>query len=272
MSNRTYETLLCARDGATLHVTFNRPDRRNAITYQMMRELTAAFAAAGADSSLRTVVLRGAGGHFCAGGDLAHMLNPPDESGPDPVAQAYRRMGEALAALTAMPQAVVAVVEGACVGGGLGMACAADYVIASETAKFGMPEARAGFIPSQILPAVVRRIGEGQALRLAVVAKVIDGVEARRIGIAHETVAGGDADAMTAALDRTLADLAWCEPAAVREIKRLIGAVRVSPDAAVLDDAAAALGRLLASPAAAEGIAAFQEKRPPRWVAGDDQS
>lgn len=261
----TYETLCCERAGAVLAVTFNRPERRNAITFAMMRELTAVFRMAGADPDLRTVVLRGAGGNFCAGGDLAHMRAPPDEAGPDPVANAYRRMGAALAALEALPQAVVAVVEGACVGGGLGMACAADYVIAGASAKFGMPEARAGFIPSQILPTVVRRIGEGQALRLAVLARVIDGEEARRIGVAHEVHA--DDAALDAALARVLAALAWTEPAAVRAIKRLIRATRTEPDAVVLDDAAAALSTLLARDEAREGIAAFQQKRPPRWVA-----
>mgnify|MGYP003700809869 CR=1 FL=1 len=260
----TFETLLWRRDGAVVHLTFNRPDRRNAVTHAMMRELTAAFAAVAADRSVRVLALRGKGGHFCAGGDLAHMLAPPEEAGPDPTASAYRRMGEALAALDALPQAVVAVVEGACVGAGLGMASTADYVIATETAKFGMPEARAGFIPSQILPAVVRRIGEGHALRLGVAARVVDGRAAADMGAVHELVADGRA--ADAALARLLADLAWAEPTAVAEIKRLIRRIRTDGEGAVLDDAATALSRLLKAPAAAEGIRAFQEKRPPKWA------
>jgi len=260
----SYETLLWARQGPALRLTLNRPERRNAITFQMMRELTDAFRRVGADPSIRVLVLAGAGGHFSAGGDLAHMLAPPDETGPDPVAGAYRRMGEALAALEALPQAVVAAIDGACVGGGLGMACAADYVIATGRAKFGMPEARAGFIPSQILPTVTRRIGEGQALRLGVVARVIDGAEARRIGVVHELAA--DAAALAEATDAVLADLVWAEPNAVAEIKRLIRRLHTDPREAVLDDAAASISRLLAAPAAKEGIAAFQEKRPPRWA------
>ena len=250
--------------GPVRHLTLDRPERRNAITFEMMRALEDAFRAIAADPTARVLVLRGAGGHFCAGGDLGHMRDPPAEAGADPVAAAYRRMGAALAALQAMPQAVVAVVEGACVGGGLGMASAADYVIAARDAKFGMPEARAGFIPSQILPTVVRRIGPGQALRLAVVARVIDGTEALRIGIAHELVA--DSAAADAALERTLADLAWAEPEAVGEIKRLIRRIAAGDDETlVLDDAAASLSRLLRSPAAEEGIAAFKAKRRPAW-------
>ena len=260
----TYDTLLWKRDGAVVHLTLNRPDRRNALTFPMMRELTAAFNQVCRDSSIRILVLQGAGGHFSAGGDLAHMRSPPDESGPDPVASAYRRMGEALAALDALPQAVVAIVEGACVGGGLGMVCAADYVITTTDAKFGMPEARAGFIPSQILPTVIRRIGEGQSLRLAVTARVINGAEASRIGIAHEVVP--DRAALESAKASVLEDLAWAEPHAVAEIKRLVRLTTTESTAAVLDDAAGALSHLLASPAAAEGIAAFQQKRPPDWA------
>ena len=260
----TYETLLWEQNGAVVHLTLNRPDRRNALTFPMMRELTTAFERTAADPDIRVLVLQGAGGHFSAGGDLAQMRSPPEESGPDPVASAYRRMGEALAALDGLPQAVVAIVEGACVGGGLGMACAADYVITTASAKFGMPEARAGFIPSQILPTVVQRIGEGQALRLAVTARIIDGAEAGRIGIAHEVVP--DHVALQAAKASVLSDLTWAEPLAVAEIKRLIRLTRTQSTAAVLDDAAGSLSRLLDSPAAAEGITAFQEKRPPNWA------
>ncbi len=259
-----FQTLDWAETSGVVRLTLNRPHRRNALTFAMMRELTDAFHRVGCDPAIRVLVLEGAGGHFSAGGDLDHMLAPPEEAGPDPVATAYRRMGEALGALAALPQAVIAVVDGACVGGGLGLAATADYVIATRTAKFGMPEARAGFIPSQILPAVVRRIGEGQALRLAVLARVIDGAEAQRIGVVHELVEDGPA--LAAARERALADLAWAEPAAIKEIKRLIRSVGSASTPAILDDAATTLSRLLRSPAAAEGIAAFKAKRPPAWA------
>jgi isohexenylglutaconyl-CoA hydratase len=260
----TENTLELRRDGSVLHIGFNRPERRNAITFEMMRALTSAFDDAAKDTSLRAIVLRGKGGHFCAGGDLNHMREPPNESGPDPVARAYRRMGEALMALNALPQAVIAAVEGSCVGGGLGMACSADFVIAAEGAKFGMPEVRAGFIPSQILPSVVRRIGEGQARRLAVMAEIIGADEALRIGIAHKCVM--DNEAMDAAIADALDWLRYAEPAAVAQSKRLISSLASGPSEAVLDDAAATISRLLQSDAAAEGIAAFKEKRPPAWA------
>lgn len=260
-----YETLIAERRDAVLHVTLNRPDRRNAVTHRMMLDLTDVFRRAGADAALRVVVLRGAGGHFSAGGDLDVMRDRrPDPSDAGGVSKAYRQMGEALATLDALPQAVVAVVEGACVGAGLGLVCAADYAIGRADAKFGMPEARAGFIPSQILPSVVRRIGEGQARRLGVMARVIDGREAHRIGVLHDLVE--TSAAADAALDRALDDLAWAEPQAVGEIKRLIAMTATAPRDRVLDAAADSLARLLASPEAAEGIAAFKAKRPPWWT------
>ena len=260
-----FETIEIQDSGCVRTVWFNRPDRKNSITQKMMKELTNTFQALATNHDIRVLVLRGRGGNFCAGGDLGHMRNLPTETGDDPTARAYRRMGEALEALDRLPQAVVSAVEGACVGGGLGMACASDFVICMANAKLGMPEARAGFIPSQILPTVVRRIGEGEARRLAVVAKVIDGREAHRIGIAHELVE--DQAAFEIALHNALDSLAWAESNAVSEIKRIIRKTSEASPSEVLDDAARALSRLLRSDAAAEGIKAFQEKRPPHWVA-----
>jgi isohexenylglutaconyl-CoA hydratase len=258
------ETIEIEDSGPVRTVWFNRPERRNAITQKMMAELTETFHSIAQNENIRVLVLRGRGGNFCAGGDLGHMRDLPKESSSDPTARAYRRMGEALEALNELPQAVVAAVEGACVGGGLGMACASDFVLCMANAKLGMPEARAGFIPSQILPTVVRRIGEGEARRLAVIAKVISGYEAHRIGIAHElTETSSDFEA---SLNNTLSNLAWAEPTAVAEIKRIIRLTSQAPMSEVLDDAASALSRLLRSDEAAEGIAAFQQKRPPRWA------
>ena len=122
-------------------------------------------------------MLRGAGGHFCAGGDLDAMADMPPEpanGAADPLVAAYRQFGDALLALNELPQATISIVEGSAVGGGFGMACCSDVVILHESAGFGMPEPKVGFIPSQIIPFVVRRIGEGPARDLAVTGRVID--------------------------------------------------------------------------------------------------
>ena len=125
-----------------------------------MDALLAAFRDA-RESGVRAVVLRGEGGQFSAGGDMSMLGAIPPPADPDPLFPVYRKMGHVLELLNALPQAVIAVVEGACTGGGLGMACCADVVIVREDAKIGLPEARSGFIPAQVIPHIVRRMGEG---------------------------------------------------------------------------------------------------------------
>jgi isohexenylglutaconyl-CoA hydratase len=233
----------------------------------MMREIGDVLARVRAAEGVRAVVLRGEGGNFCAGGDIGFMAELPPAPGPgeaDPLVAPYRHMGEVLTALNALPQAVIAVVEGACVGGGLGMACCADVTLVGADAKLGMPEPRSGFIPSQIIPFVVRRIGEARARRLAVTGEVLDGAGAVAAGIAHHVER--DRVALEARLEAVLAEIARCEPGAVAEVKRLVLSCAWRPDEAVLDDAAASLARLLRRPEAAEGMAAFRDKRRPGWA------
>lgn len=270
MTERTsdFETIrLEAGAHGVRRLIFNRPGQRNALTHRMMEEIGAAVARVRADPEARVLVLRGAGGNFCAGGDLNAMLDmppPPPPGEPDPLVAPYRYFGDVLQALNALPQAVVAVVEGACVGGGLGMSCCADVTIALADARLGMPEPRHGFIPSQVIPFVVRRIGETQARRLAVTAAVIDGREAAALGIAHRCVeTPAEAEA---ALEETLAGLRRCAPQALAAVKRLTLSAAHRPERATLDDAAETLVGLLRAPEAKAGIDAFLAKRRPPWA------
>jgi isohexenylglutaconyl-CoA hydratase len=264
-----YAHISLAQDGAVARLTLNRPERRNALTHAMMLELEDAFITIRDDPSCRALVLRGAGGHFSAGGDLEAMADMPPEPGNgtvDPLVPAYRQFGDALLALNALPQATVAIVEGSAVGGGFGMACCSDVVILHESARFGMPEPKVGFIPSQIIPFVVRRIGEGPARDLAVTGRVIDAAEARRLGLGSHLCAG-TAD-VNRALKAVLDDILRLEPQAVATVKRLVLACATENDGRVLDDAAESLVGLLRRPQAKEGIAAFMAKTPPSWSKG----
>lgn len=260
--------LTLAHDGACLRLTFNRPTRRNALTHAMMVELTHTLRWVATSEQVRVVVLRGAGGNFSAGGDLDAMraLPPLNDDGSDPMVPAYREMGHALTLLHELPQAVIAAVEGAAVGGGMGMACCADYVIARGDAKFGMPEAKWGFIPSQIVPFVVGRIGEGAARAMIVTGRIPRGEEALRLGIAHELA--DDTAGLEAAVERAVADALLSAPHALAEAKRLVRLAPHRPYGETLDDGAATIVRLLRQPEAAEGIAAFLEKRKPDWAPG----
>ena len=262
-----YANITLVRDGAVARLTLNRPDRRNALTHAMMLELEDAFGRVRDDQTCRVLVLRGAGGHFCAGGDLdamADMPPRPANGAADPLVPAYRQFGAALQALNALPQPTVAIVEGSAVGGGFGMACCSDVVILHESARFGMPEPKVGFIPSQIIPFVVRRVGEGPARDLAVTGRVIDAAEARRLGIGSH-LGSGTAD-INRALRAVLDDVLRLEPEAVAAVKRLVLSCATADDGAVLDDAAESLVGLLRRPEAKEGIEAFMAKTIPSWA------
>jgi len=262
-----YANIRLERDGAVARLLLDRADRRNALTHAMMLELEDAFGRIRADESCRVLVLRGAGSHFCAGGDLDAMADMPPlpaDGEVDPLVPAYRQFGDALLALNTLPQATIAVVEGSAVGGGFGMACCSDVVILHESARFGLPEPKVGFIPSQILPFIVRRIGEGPTRDLAVTGRIVDAAEARRIGI------GGHLCANTAEINRALKavldDVLKLEPRSVAEAKRLVLSCAGEHDAAVLDAAARSLVGLLRAPQAAEGIRHFKAKTAPPWA------
>ncbi len=262
-----YRDLAVERRGTRLFLTFNRPDARNALTHPMMREIGDALARAKADEKARVVILRGAGGNFSAGGDLNAMQDmppPPPPGGKDPLFDEYRYFGDVLAAMDALPKPVVALVEGGAAGGGFGMACCADVVILMADAKFALPEPRVGFIPSQILPFIARRIGSGQLRRIAVLGQRITGTEAFRLGVGHylvETVA--EAEAQLAAV---LADVDACDPEAVAAVKDTVLATDHLPQEAIFDHAANHLVRLLRRPEAPAGMRAFLNKQKTPWA------
>jgi isohexenylglutaconyl-CoA hydratase len=259
----TYRFIAFRREGRVAHLTFQRPERRNALNHDMMREIGAALERLGAGRGLRALVLRGAGGAFCAGGDLGAMsdMPPAPGTGPDPLVAPYRYFGEVLERLNRLPLAVIAVVEGPAVGGGLGMVCCADVVILHKSAKLGIPEPRAGFIPSQMLPFLVRRVGEGAARTLAVTGTVIDADAAREIGLGQFVTSSVDRK-----LKEILKDIVRMEPEALATVKRLVLDSATQGDREVMDAASVELVRLLRRPEARAGMQAFLLKKPPPWA------
>jgi len=262
------ETLLLREDGFVLHITLNRPESRNAMSLQMTQELRAVFTAIENSEHLRAVVLRGAGGHFCAGGDIKDMAGArmrAAESGNDEAyAELNRAFGHMITQVDHAPQVVIAVLEGAVLGGGFGLACVSDVAITLEDAKFGLPETGLGILPAQIAPFVVQRVGLTQARRLALLGARFNGSEAMRLGIAHEVVA--DAAALEAALGETLAQTRKCAPLANRNTKALLHRVGHEPMESLLDDAARQFARAVASTEGSEGTMAFVQKRPAKWA------
>jgi isohexenylglutaconyl-CoA hydratase len=259
-----FEDLRVTLEDGVATLLFNRPHTRNALGSRLMSEIGAAVAWLHECDDIRVVVLRGAGGHFCAGGDLNSMRDTPaaPAAGPDPVHGRYRAFGDVLTRLNRLPAAVIAAVEGTCVGGGFGMAACADLVLADTTARFGLPEPRHGFIPSQIIPFLIRRLGEAPVRRIAVTAGIITADEALRIGMVDRLLPAG---ALDDALQAEIRDIKRSAPRAIAAVKHLVLDASEQPLDTVLDRGATRLLELLRGDEARAGIAAFLSKTPPPW-------
>ncbi len=257
------ETLLLKREGWRLDVTLNRPELRNALSARMWSELEAVFTAIADDRSLRAVVLRGAGGTFSAGGDLKERDTIQHAEDGDPLVARNRRAGRILTLIDQAPQAVIAVVEGFALGGGMGLVCVADIAIAREDATFRIPEATLGIPIAQIVPFLVRRLGPSETRRLALTAASLSGAEAAGVGLVHQCCADGAA--LEAALTAVLRRIDRCAPGAMAASKRLIAEAQVTRHEALLDLAAETFAAAYRGAEGTEGAAAFREKRAPSW-------
>jgi len=261
--------LLLQRSGFTLTVTMNRPEARNAMILGMAEELSAVFAAVAPDRTLGAIVLRGAGRHFSAGGDLKDIFDAIDkpEGEADPLYRTNRFFGELLMQVDAQPQVTISVVQGAARGGAFGLACVSDVVIAHADATFAMPETGLGLPAAQVIPFVAARLGKHMARRLATTGIPMDSAEAHRLGLLFAV--GADDAAMDATLATVLAAVKERAPGAVADAKQLIARVGRDATTRILDDG----GRLVAASArrgeGAEGLKAFVEKRRPKWTDGE---
>lgn len=266
MSLPQCETLLLNLEAGVLYVTLNRPDSRNAMSLAMVQELRAVLASVHTDLSVRAIVLRGAGGHFCAGGDIKDMAGAraQGKEGKDAYRELNRAFGSLLEHAQHAPQVVVAVLEGAVLGGGFGLACVSDIAITAQTAKFGLPETSLGILPAQIAPFVVKRIGLTQTRRLALTAARFDGTEALRLGLVH--FCENDEQAVVERLAQCLQQIRQCAPDANAATKALLLASETENLSALLDHAASQFADSVQSSEGVEGTMAFLQKRKPSWA------
>jgi isohexenylglutaconyl-CoA hydratase len=260
-------TLLTRREGGVLHLTLSRPERRNAMNRPMVEALRSAFADVEQQPEIRVVVLRGAGGHFCAGGDISEMAaalgQPMTADGGDPLVTLNRGFGAMLQAVESSHAAVIAICEGGVMGGGFGLACVADVTLAVEGAHFRLPETSLGITPAQIAPFVVRRIGLSQARRLAVTGETLTASQSLAYDLAHAYV---QPDGIDDWLAETLKSIMRCEPGAVAATKRLmLAASSADTLGPLLDRAAADFAALARGTAATAGFQAFMQRRAPPW-------
>ncbi|MEN0061801.1 MAG: enoyl-CoA hydratase-related protein [Myxococcota bacterium] len=243
----------------------NRPQVRNAMSKIMVDRLLEGLAHAEADDSVRMVVLRGEGGHFCAGGDIQDMAKARQASAgpgaPDPVAALNARFGHLANAMVKVSLPVVAVCEGVVMGGGFGLAVAADITLASPTVDFRLPETGLGIVPAQIAPFLARRLGVAEAQRLALTGARLKADEALARGIVHEV-----ADDVDALLNDTITALRRGGPEATAATKRLFLTLVPPVDDAQIDAAAQVFAKAARGAEAVEGMTAFLQKRRPSWA------
>ena len=181
------QALVLEPQGSVLTIWLNRPEARNALSAEMVDELGAVLDATRDDRSLRTIILRGKGGFFCAGGDIKGFKSDLQGGAPDrdEVARGNRSFGDLMIKLNEQPQTVIILVEGAAIGGGLGLACVGDITIVTRDARFRLSETSLGIPPAQIAPFVTERVGLTQARRLMLTGARFQGEEAVHYGIGH---------------------------------------------------------------------------------------
>jgi methylglutaconyl-CoA hydratase len=256
--------------GIVARVTLNRPDVHNAFNATLIAELRRTFAALAREgpTELRAVVLAGSGPSFCAGADVAWMRAAMalDVEGNEQDAMAMADMFEAI---DTCPVPVVARVQGAALGGGMGLCAVSDLVVAESGARFGFTETRLGILPAVISPFVVAKIGESHARALFPGGRRFDAVRAQRIGLVHEVVEG--VAALDEAVDAAVADVLAAGPTAARAAKAIVREVRGVGHESAKWHTARVIARQRTTEEAQEGFRAFAEKRSPAWAPEDDE-
>jgi methylglutaconyl-CoA hydratase len=252
------------RDGAFARVILARPEVRNAFNAALIDELRSTFEALAAEppDALRGVVLAGEGRTFCAGADVEWMRGAIGLSVEDNERDATA-MQAMFAAIDACPVPVIARVQGAALGGAMGLCAVSDIVVATADATFGFTETRLGIIPAVISTFVLPKIGASHARALFATGQRFDADRAQRIGLVHEVVA--DASALDATIEALLEELRAAGPTAIRAAKSLVRTIgELGPDGA-RERTPGLIARQRTSPEGQEGLTAFLEKRPPTW-------
>ena len=244
-------------------VTINRPEVLNAFDEALIQRIVEVFDQLAADPRVRVVVLASAGQAFCAGADIGWMQRAAANTFDANVEDA-RRFAAMMAAVDRCPRPVIARVQGVAYGGGAGLACAADIVIAGLRARFCISEAKFGILPAVISPYLVNAVGVRQARRLALSCATVSAHEALAIGLAHDVVEESELDS---AVERQVQLLLAAGPLAQGEIKQLFAQLHVGPvSAGVRELTAQTISRVRTGEEAKSGFEAFKSKRLAPWV------
>ncbi len=256
------DSVECEMDNGWLTVWFNQPERRNPLSDEMVADLQRICDALQDDRSVRGLTLRGRGGFFCAGGDLKGFRALATAPNEDVIAMS-ETVGRLLYSLDRLPMVTVAVIEGAAMAGGLGVACCCDVTIGTADARFAFSETRIGISPAQIARYVMQKCGYATGRRLMLSAARFKGEEAADLGILNIVVP--DTEGLATAEARIRSDVLACAPGAVAATKTLIRTLPTLPEEQKMRFAADNFTACLRSEEGVEGVASFLEKRKPNW-------
>ncbi|HSH04730.1 MAG TPA: enoyl-CoA hydratase-related protein [Anaerolineae bacterium] len=244
-----------------LTITLDRPATHNAMTPNMIAELTAAFAELDNRADVRVVVLTGNGRSFCAGADLNAMRAAADYTFEQNVADGGA-IFDLMHTINACLKPVIGRINGAAIGGGAGLVSCCDLVIAVDRAKFAFSEARLGIVPAVISPFVLAKIGASHGRRLFLTGERFTAADAHHIGLVHVVTPEDELDAAT---ETAVNNLLQAAPGAQAAVKTLINHVHGQPPAAMRDYTTNLIAQRRASDEGREGMSSFLEKRPPNW-------
>ena len=242
-------------------ITLNRPEKRNAISAEMMAELVSAFGEVDT-SPARLLILTGAGKAFCSGMDLDSLKALSTQSPAEQLEDA-RRLAHMCRRIWSFPKPTIAAVNGHAIAGGCGIATLCDFTIAVPEAKFGYPEVRIGFLPAVVSIFLVRQVGEKNARDLLLTGKTIDAAEAHRLGMVTQIV---PAEALIKAAQELAATLLAASPASLRTTKKLLCDFAAPEIDRELQRAIEESAGIRSTADFREGLASFLEKRAPRWT------
>jgi methylglutaconyl-CoA hydratase len=257
-------SLEVTRDRPIARVWLNRPEQHNALTPELCAALAGAFHELSHDASVRVVVLGARGPSFCAGADI-HAMKAAANATFEQNHEEARQLGGMFAAIADFPKPVVGRLHGNVLGGGFGLACACDIAVASDDARFALSEVRLGILPALISPYVLRRLGDARARELMLTGERFDASHALRVGLVHHVVPAAELDAKIE--ERVNALLAGA-PHAQARIKSLLELWADTPWEEYRGSLPRTLAEVRSGEEARDGLAAFFEKRKPKWMTG----
>lgn len=226
MSSEKLQRILYRTDGPVARVTLNRPEQRNALDADVVRELKVALGTADADPAVRVVLLRGAGQHFCAGADLTALHEIAARGDPVENLQDAISLGQLFIRMRQCRCVIVAAVHGNAIAGGAGLATACDIILAAEDAVFGYPEVNIGFVPAMVMGLLRRALGEKLAFELVARGERISAADAARIGLVNRVFPSEHFDA---SVEKWLLGLAARSGSALQLTKRLFYGIDMLP-------------------------------------------